>query len=456
MSEKDLDLIEQLVNQLNKEIEEFKEESSTVHPYDISEQLLKLRDLDEDDYIKIVKKIPSTLFAEVLSEMPDYVQEEVSEYVSTKKLVAIASNMDTDDAADFIQNLSEEHEDVAQTILESFDDEDKELLEQLISYDEDEAGAHMQTELFSAKISENIGTAIKRLKELKEIGEINNIWHCHVTDENNKYLGSVGLEELIIFEHDLKFNDIPTDKFKTNNVSHKTNIKDVVDMVTNYNLSSVPVVDNKDRLIGRITSDDVYDIIQESATEQIYNMAGVNDEAEQEEDIYEIGKSRAFWLGINLITAIAASIVIGFFDATIQSLVALAVLMPIVASMGGNAGTQTLTVTVRQMALGDIEKEDAKKTIKKEVIISLANGLLFAMVIGIISYLWFKMPMLGVVIALSMIINLISAGFFGAVIPLVLQKANIDPAIGSTVLLTTVTDVVGFFSFLGLATLILL
>lgn len=456
MDEKNQEQIEQISNQLIEEVCLFKDDNSNAHPYDISEQLLKLRDLDEDAYVKTLKKIPSLLLADVLSEMPDYVQEELSDHISTKKLSAIASNMDTDDAADFIQNIGEDHEDVAQTILESFDDDDKEMLEQLIAYDEAQAGAHMQTELFQAVEDENIGEAIKRLKELKEIGEVNNIWHCHVTNKQGKYLGSVGLEELIIFEHTSSFKDIPAEKFRIYNISHKADLKEVVDMVTNYNLSSIPVVDDKDILIGRITSDDVYDIIQESATEQIYNMAGLDDEAEQEEDMFAIGKTRAFWLSINLITAIAASIVIGFFDATIQSLVALAVLMPIVASMGGNAGTQTLTVTVRQMALGDIEKEDARKTIYKEVIISLVNGFLFAFIVGVIAFIWFQMPMLGVVIGISMIINLISAGFFGAVIPLALQKAGIDPAIGSTVLLTTVTDVVGFFSFLGLATLILL
>jgi magnesium transporter len=456
MNEKNIDQIEQLIEVLTHEIIEFKKESNTVHPYDISEQLLKLRDLDEDEYSYMLKKIPSALLAEVLSEMPDIVQEEISEHISTKKIVAVTSNMDTDDAADFIQNISEDNEELAQEILESFDDEDKELLEQLISYDDNEAGAYMQTELFSAKNDEKIGDAIKRLKELKEIGEVDNIWHCHIMNKRGEYIGSVGLEELIIFEHDLKFLDIPSDKLRNYNISHKADLKEVVDMVTNYNLSSLPVVDNRNRLIGRITSDDVYDIIQDSATEQIYNMAGVNDEAEQEESMYQIGKSRAIWLGVNLLTAIAASLVIGVFDATIQSLVALAILMPIVASMGGNAGTQTLTVTVRQMALGDIENEDAKKTIYKEVIISLVNGLLFAAVIGLIAYAWFKLPLLGVVIALSMVINLLSAGFFGAVIPLTLQKLKIDPAIGSTVLLTTVTDVVGFFSFLGLATLILL
>ncbi len=456
MNEKDIEQCEVLSKQLDEEISQYKDENSTIHPYDIAELLLKLRELDEEQYSLILRKIPSTLLAEVLCEMPDYVQEEISEYISTKKLATITSNMDTDDAADFIQNISEEHEDVAQTILESFDDEDKEFLEQLISYSDDEAGSYMQSELFSAKENENIGTAIKRLKKLKQSGEVDNIWHCHITDKKGKYIGSVGLEELIIFEHNLNFSDIPTEKCKSFSISHKSTIKEVVDMVTNYNLTSVPVLDDNERLIGRITSDDVYDIIQESATEQIYNMAGVNDETEQVESIYEIGKGRAVWLAINLITAISASIVIGFFDTTIQSLVALAILMPIVASMGGNAGTQTLTVTVRQMALGDIEKEDAKKTIQKEVLISLANGLLFAIIIGVISYLWFSLPMLGVVIALSMIINLVGAGFFGAVIPLSLQKMGIDPAIGSTVLLTTVTDIVGFFSFLGLASLILL
>jgi len=456
MQEKNQELIEQLSNEIIEEINGYKEENYSVHPYDISEQLLKLRSLDFDAYVLIVKKIPSTLFAEVLSEMPNYVQEEISEYVSTKELISITSHMDTDDAAAFIQNLSEENEEVAQEILASLDDEDKEVLKKLISYDDDEAGSCMQTELFSAKLSDTVGEAIQKLKVLKESKELDNIWYCHIVNEKNQYLGSIGLEELIIFDHHQKFKDIPSDKLKSFSVNHRTPIKETVEMITNYNLSSLPVVDDSNTLIGRITSDDVYDIIQESATEQIYHMAGVDDEVEQEESIYQIGKSRALWLGINLITAISASIVIGFFDATIQSLVALAVLMPIVASMGGNAGTQALTVTVRKIALGDIGIEDAKKTIYKEVVISLANGLLFALIMGIIAYFWFGIALLGLVIAMSMVINLLCAGFFGAVIPLGLQKAGIDPAIGSTVLLTTMTDVLGFFSFLGLATIILL
>jgi magnesium transporter len=448
--------LNELVDIVFLEIQQFKNENATIHPYDIAEQLLEIRDIDKETYLRVLKKIPHELFAEILSEMPEYIQEEITELLSTKKIADIASKMDTDDAASFIQNLSEENREVAQGILERFDDEDKVIIEQLMSYEYNEAGSYMQTELYHAEIHENIGLSIKKLKSLKEAGELDNIWHVHITDAAHKFLGSVGLEELIIFEHTLSFEEIPYEKYRNFYIDHKADIKEVVEMFTNYNLTSIPVVDEENKLLGRITSDDIYDIIQESATEQIYNLAGVNDEAEHDDDMFAIGKTRALWLGLNLITAIAASLVIGLFDATIQSLVALAILMPIVASMGGNAGTQTLTVTVRQMALGEIIGADARQTIYKEVIISLVNGLIFACVIGLISFLWFHIPLLGVVIALSMIINLISAGFFGSVIPLLLQKAGVDPAIGSTVLLTTVTDVVGFFSFLGLATLILL
>jgi magnesium transporter len=194
--------------------------------------------------------------------------------------------------------------------------------------------------------------------------------------------------------------------------------------------------------------------MQESATEQIYNLAGVDDEAE-EESLKEAWKKRATWLFINLLTAILASFIIGLFDDVISQYVALAILMPIVASMGGNAGTQTLTVFVRQLALGELDTENSKEAIKKEIILSVSNGLMFGIVLAAIATLWFSNPMLGLVIALSMVINLLSAGFFGGVIPLILKKLNIDPAVGSSVLLTTVTDVVGFFSFLGLAKVIL-
>ncbi len=442
-----------------EEIGQYKTGDEEFHPYDMSEQLCDLRDVDKDRYLKVLKKIPHDLFADVLSEMPPHLQEEASQLLSSKKLADVASKMDTDDAADFIQNISESNEELAEDILSNIDEDEKEIIEQLISYDEDVAGAYMQTELFKVFLDEKIGSSIKRLKKLKLEDEVDQIYSAHIVNSKNKYICSVGLEDVIVMDKDITYRqmlEINNKEYTRKTANHFDNIDEVVDVVSKYNMTSIPIVNDNKILIGRITSDDVYDIIEERATEQIYNLAGVDDEAEFEDNMFNIGKKRAFWLGINLFTAVIASIVIGLFDTTIQSLVALAVLMPIVASMGGNAGTQTLTVTVRQIALGDIDEEDAKKTIYKEIILSLTNGLLFAFIVGLIAYFWFSLPLLGVVIALSMIINLFFAGFFGSVIPLWLEKKDIDPAIGSTVLLTTVTDVVGFFSFLGLANLILL
>ena len=437
-------------------ISDFKNDKYEGHPYDLAQELLELREINEDDYEYICKKMPSELFAEILCEMPNYVQEEISDILSDKKIANITSKMDSDDASTLIYNISQNDEEAAKTILSKLDLEDQNIIQRLNSYEEGVAGAYMQHELFSASLNEKIADSLNRLRELKENDILDNIFHVHIVDINKKFIGSIGLEELILFSQELKYEDIPEDRFKEYSLTDTEEIEDAVEMFTHYNLSALPVVDKDGVLMGRITHDDIHDIIQQIDTKQLYSLAGVSEDAEQEESMFLIGKNRALWLGINLITAILASLVIGIFDATIQSLVALAVLMPIVASMGGNAGTQTLTVTVRQMALGEIDYQDAKKIIYKEVVISLVNGGIFAFLIGIIAFLWFNLPLLGVVIAISMVINLFSAGFFGAVIPIILQKKGIDPAIGSTVILTTVTDVVGFFSFLGLATLILM
>ena len=218
----------------------------------------------------------------------------------------------------------------------------------------------------------------------------------------------------------------------------------------------MPVVNKAGVLLGRITTYDIHDFLEDSATEQIYHLAGVDDEAEDEETLFKAGKARALWLCVNLITAIISSVVISYFDESINKIVALAVLMPIVASMGGNTGTQALTVTVRRLAIGEINFAHAKATLLKELSIAAVNGAIFATLMGVIAHFWFNINNLGLVIAMSMMINLSLAGLFGALIPMGLKRLNIDPAVGSSVLLTTVTDVVGFFSFLGLATWILL
>ncbi|MBD3789630.1 MAG: magnesium transporter [Campylobacterales bacterium] len=452
-NEEILENIQELEDHLAKHIEGV---DLSVHPYEIADLLVEVKEESEEAYKEFLQKLPKDLFAEVLVELPKSHQEEIYENYEAKELAAIAEVLDTDEAADLIQHIEEMDEEKADEVLSNLSAEDRGTIEELISYDEDEAGAHMQTELFDAHLSETIGDSVRRLKRLKQENLIDNVHHVFVVDDKRKFIGMISLEDLILHGPREVYKDVIEEGMITVSVSSHEEIKNVVEVVSNYDLSVVPVVNEKGMLLGRITSDDIYDIIEEEATEQIYNLAGVNDEAEQEESIWKIGKARGVWLGINLMTAIAASLVIGLFDSTIQSLVALAVLMPIVASMGGNAGTQTLTVTVRQMALGDIEADEAKETIIKEVMVSLINGFIYAGVMGIIAYVWFKMPMLGVVIAAAMVINLFSAGFFGAVIPLALKKFGIDPAIGSTVLLTTVTDVVGFFSFLGLASIILL
>jgi len=427
-----------------------------LHPSEIANLL---KDLNEEQFNEAIRSIPKELIADVALELPDRYFGEVIENFTPQEIAESLSEMESDDQTDFIQELEEHDGSVAKEVFDQLDKEDQKDILQLKQYEENEAGAYMQVEVYSAKLDQKVSDVIKQFATLKREGELENINYLFVTDEEGHLRYGVGLDDLIVFDPDKTLRENiqeNPEKYKPIIGHDHEDIKEIVQKFQEYDLNSMPIVDEYGKLLGRITSDDIYDIINEQATDQMYHLAGVNDDAEEDEDIIKAGKARAIWLGINLLTAIAASLVIGLFESTLQAYVALAVLMPIVASMGGNAGTQSLTVVVRQLALGEIAKHDAVRTIKKEVILSLGNGLLFAVVIGVIAWIWFSQPMLGVVIALSMIINLLSAGFFGAVIPLVLKKMNVDPAIGSTVILTTVTDIVGFFSFLGLASLILL
>jgi len=441
-------------------IEEFLQdpEHSSISHTDLAKALKHLANNAPKIFEEYLEKIPNEYLGDIALELPEKYLKKIITNLEDNDLVEIVEEMDSDDATDLLQDIEEIDEKKAEIILSSLDEEDQEDIKKLRKYDETEAGAHMQTELFEANIDETIRSAIQRLKKLKEEDELDNVHQVFITGTFNKLMFTIPLEELILFDFEKTFKEQikgREEDFKPIFARDTDNIEEVAHLFKEHDLSVIAVVNDHNELIGRITSDDIYDILEESATEQIYNLAGVDDEAEEDEDIVEAGKKRAIWLFINLITAILASFVIQMFDATISSYVALAVLMPIVASMGGNAGTQTLTVTVRRLALGDIELSQAKETIKKEVLLSLGNGFIFALVIGVIAFLWFGDSKLGFVIAASMIINLFFAGFFGAFIPLVLKRLNIDPAVGSTVILTTVTDVVGFFSFLGLAKIFL-
>jgi len=432
------------------------------HPHDElhpSEIANILKDMDDKSFHEAVKSIPKDLVADVALELPDRYFDEVVESFTPEELAESVAELESDDQKEFIEELEEVDEHIAQEVFEKLDKEDQEDIKQLRQYDDDEAGAYMQVEVYTAKLNQKVRDVIEEFAKLRRTGELENVNYLFVVDDQNRLKYGVGLDSLLTFDFDKTIGEnIAQDEeaYKPIVAYDHEPIEDVVKRFQEYDLASIPVVNEQGVLLGRITSDDIYDIINEQATDQMYHLAGVSDEAEEDDDLIKAGKARAVWLGINLLTAIAASLVIGLFESTLQSYVALAVLMPIVASMGGNAGTQSLTVVVRQLALGEIAKHDAFRTIKKEVILSLVNGMLFAIIIGIIAAVWFDKGMLGVVIALAMIINLLSAGFFGSVIPLVLKKFGIDPAIGSTVILTTVTDIVGFFAFLGLATIILL
>ena len=431
-------------------------EESEMHASEIAKLL---KNLDDDAFDNAVKKIPKSLLGDVALSLPDRYFDDVVENFSAEELKEVVEELESDDKVEFLEELEDVDKEMADKVFAKLDKEDKEEIKTLQQYDEDEAGAYMQTEVFTAREDEVVEDVIKRFAKLKKENELENVQNLFITDAENKLKYSISLADLLIFDFSktIKENiEVSEENFEPKKAYDKENIKDVIHHFEEYDLTVIPVVDSDGHLLGRITSDDVYDIINEHATEQMYNLAGVDDEAEEDDDVIVAGKKRATWLGINLLTAIFASLVIGLFQDTIDSMVALAVLMPIVASMGGNAGTQTLTVVVRQLALGEIATNDAIHIIKKEVIISLMNGTIFAVVMGIIAWIWFNMPLLGVVIGLSMIINLLMAGFFGAVIPLFLKKIKVDPAIGSSVVLTTVTDVMGFFSFLGLAKMVLL
>lgn len=449
-----------------KELEEAKEQLEKhlgddieLSAADVAEHLKVLKKHDENEYTSYLDKLGSDDLGDVAIEMPDHMLKDVIENVPEPKIVEAIENLESDDATDLLQSIKDIDEDKAKELFKSLEKDSQKDISKLIDYDENEAGAYMQVELFSARLDEKLGAAIERFRQMKKSGEIDNIFQLFIVDIDGILCYAMPLDDLLMFEQDLTLQDIvesSANEYSPHTACDKDDMSAVAQMVMDYDLSAVAVVNKAGVLLGRITTDDIHDFLKESATEQIYNLAGVDDEAEDEEGVVKAGRSRAIWLFVNLITAIISSSIIGIFDDAIEKYVALAILMPIVASMGGNTGTQALTVTVRRLAIGEIEFSDVRSVLFREVAIALSNGVIFATIIGFVAFFWFNIPLLGVVIAISMLLNLTLAGFFGTIIPLCLKRLNIDPAVGSSVLLTTVTDVVGFFSFLGLAKLILM
>lgn len=386
---------------------------------------------------------------DVLLEVNDDISGQLIQKMEPAELIAVSESLaDIDDLADFVQDLAD-HD--IQLVLQSMDEQDRRRLEAVLSYPEDTAGGIMNTDTLTVRPENSIDVVLRYLRKRGELPPMTD--SLIVVDRNNRYLGIVPLTSLLTREPQLTIGDLLDNAFE--GIPAEMKDSDVATLFAHRDFVSAPVVDSDGFLLGRITVDDVVDVIRDDADHSLMRMAGLNEEDDMFAPVIRSSRRRAFWLGINLLTALAASWVIGLFDTTIQKLVALAVLMPVVASMGGIAGSQTLTLVIRGMALGQITGANARRLLRKELAVGILNGLVWALIVAGVAVGWFGDVQLGVIIGAAIIINLITAAFAGALIPIILRKLGTDPALGGGVVLTTITDIIGFFAFLGLASLFL-
>jgi magnesium transporter len=415
-----------------------------------------LRPADQADLIeqltsknlrRFVAALRYELDPEVLSELEEVVRDEVIEQLEPEEIAAAVSELDTDDAVYVVEDLDETEQ---QEILAAMPHEERFELEAGLSYPEDSAGRLMQQDFIAVPAFWTVGQTIDYMREDDDLPD--DFYEIFVVDTAMKPVGTVALNRIMRTKREVPIGDIMDDQPIL--VNAQMDQEEVAFIVRQYDLVSALVVDDNNRLIGSVMVDDVLDVIQEEAEEDIMLLGGVG-EGGIHESTFKTTRDRFVWLFANLGTAILASIVIDQFGGTIEQMVALAVLMPIVASMGGNAGTQTLTIAVRALGTKELTTSNALRTISREVVVGLINGVLFAVLMGVVAALWFGSNLLGAVIGAAMIINMIVAALAGILIPLGLARANIDPAVASSVFVTTITDVVGFFAFLGLAAMVL-
>jgi magnesium transporter len=385
---------------------------------------------------------------EILAELEETVRDEIIDYLSTDELAAAVSELDTDDAVYLLEDLDEDEK---QEILAAMPVEDRVAVEEGLTFPEHSAGRMMQRELVAVPAYWTIGQTIDYLRSNDDLPD--EFYDLFVVDPRHVPVGYVSLSRAMRTRRPVLVRDIMNTDLKI--VPADMDQEEVGYLFHQYGLVSAPVVDASNRLIGVITVDDVVEVIDEEAEEDIMRLGGVS-ETDLHEPAWKTTRHRFAWLLVNLATAILASMVIALFDATIEQMVALAILMPIVASMGGNAGTQTLTVTVRAIATKDLTAANALRHVGKEGMVGLLNGILFAVVTGVVAAVWFDDPLLGAVIGAAMVVNMVVAAFAGILVPMGISRLGIDPAIAASVFVTTMTDVVGFFAFLGLAALILL
>ncbi|AXI53914.1 magnesium transporter [Sulfitobacter sp. JL08] len=416
-----------------------------LHAADIADLLEQINSYDRARLIRLYDR---EFDGEILTELDESIREEVIAVLNPQILADAVRELESDDVVDLVEDLDEPQQ---EAILGALDDADRVAVQQALSYPEYSAGRLMQREVVMAPEHWTVGEAIDYIRSSEHLPE--QFYHIVLVDPRMHPVGNVTLGRLMGSARKVKLRDIMEDVFQIIPVDQDEG--DVAYAFNQYHLISAPVIDENGRLVGVITIDDAMAVLDEEHEEDILRLAGVG-ESSLSDSIFETTRQRLPWLVVNLGTAILASIVIAQFEGTLQSLVALAILMPIVASMGGNAGTQSLTVAVRAIATRDLTGSNIWRVIRREAAVGLINGLVFAVMMGVVSLIWFGSPALGMVIALAMIINLLVAGLAGIAIPVVMERVGIDPALASGTFVTTVTDVVGFMAFLGMASMVLL
>lgn len=440
------DFVEDVRAALSEGRDDFvREEVLTLHYADAADLIDRL---DRDARERLIDLVRADFNPEILPELDDNVRAEVLERFGYGDFAALVAELDSDDAVYLIDMLDEEERG---HVLERLPLEERAIIEQGLAFPEYSAGRLMQRELVAVPAYWTVGEAIDYLRTSTHLPD--DFYVLFVVDPRHRPQGIIRLSTLLTQKRHVRLRDIMTGKMEVINVSMDQ--EEVAFLFRQRDLLSAPVVDNSGRLVGRITVDDVVDVIDEEAEDDMLRLAGLS-----ETNLYsaaiDTAKSRFTWLVVNLLTAVLASMVIGLFEATLEEVVALAVLMPIVASMGGNAGTQTLTAAVRGIAMKDLTPSNAGRILSKEVIVGAMNGVAFAILAGGVAWVWFDSVAIAGVIAAAMVINMLCAGLFGIAIPVGLERLKIDPAVASSVFLTTVTDVVGFFAFLGLAAIFIL
>lgn len=400
------------------------------------------------DRTQLWSNIDSSTQGEILKDLSEDVQSQLIHEMDVDAIVKAAEGLDMDDLADIVPELPES---ALHNLLLTLDHKHRDHLKRVLSYPEDSAGGLMNIDIITVRDDVNVRTVIRYLRLLRKMP--NDTDKVFVVDRSYKYLGSIHISTLLTNEAEQNINPLINKTLKP--IPADMPEKEVAHLFEQRNLISAPVVDENNQLIGRITIDDVVDVIRDEAEHSVMSMAGLDEEEDVFAPVMQSSKRRSVWLGVNLVTVFIAVFFIGLFEATLQEKIALAILMPVVASMGGIAGTQTLILVTRGIATGRITSSNLKVLTSKEAAIGFLNGIVWSIIIALATYFWFEDVMLSVVIALAVIINLIFAAFAGAFLPSLLIKFKIDPALAGGVILTTITDVIGFVAFLGLASLVI-